>query len=152
MVSPPHHPCSNIITSLTSLWLLIDILWKLWNIHFRSTPGSFVFEINLENQDADILVQIVRCGDLIYHINLQLIYCIIEPNGNVWYHVVMIIQSIFRQILRVKFIADSISGSFKACLPIHIFLETGRHWLEMTLVDFFESSGPNICDSGPDFI
>ena len=82
MVAPPP---SNRITSLTSLWLLIYILWKLSNIptmitmaksgcwsltlthkmshcfyaqiqptHFMSTPSSFVFENNSENQDADI--------------------------------------------------------------------------------------------------
>ena len=48
----------------------------------------------------------------------------------------------------MKFISGSVSGSFKACLTIHIFLETGRHLLELALVDFLESSCPSLCVGG----
>jgi len=48
--------------------------------------------------------------------------------------------------------SDGISGSFKGGLTIHIFLETDRQWLEMVLVNFLESSCPNLCVIGPDFI
>jgi hypothetical protein len=37
---PPHPPSSNITTSLTSLWLLIDILWKLSNIPTEVTMAK----------------------------------------------------------------------------------------------------------------
>jgi hypothetical protein len=40
-------PCSNIITSLTSIWSLIDILWKLSNIPTEITmakSGCWLFK------------------------------------------------------------------------------------------------------------
>jgi hypothetical protein len=43
MVGPPPPPCSNIITSLTSLWLLIDIQWKLSNIPTEVTMAKSGF-------------------------------------------------------------------------------------------------------------
>ena len=57
------------------------------------------------------------------------------------------------RILRVNFMSDSISGSFKeGGLTIHILLKTDRQWLEVVLVNFLESSCPNICVIGPDVI
>jgi hypothetical protein len=45
----------------------------------------------------------------------------------------------------VNFTPDSVSGSFKACLTIHILFETASQCLDMVLVDFLESSCPSLC-------
>jgi hypothetical protein len=45
-------------------------------------------------QHSEILLLNDRCGNWIYHGNLHLISCIIEPDGNVKCHVVIITGSI----------------------------------------------------------
>ena len=81
-------PPSNIITSLTSLWLLIDILWKLSNIPTMAksgcwllTPNHKCYTVSLHWYSQHIL------GPLQVHWSLKLIWelprLIFEQDGKI---------------------------------------------------------------------